>query len=65
MSSDSHSTFNSDGFMFKLGHKTSKRFARGILVCLLPIAVAFISSVKVNSRSRFSLGNLDIKVAIA
>jgi len=65
MSLDSHSTLNRDGFIFRLGQKTSNKFAKGILVCLLLSAVAFISSVRVSSRSRFSLGNLAIRVAMA
>lgn len=65
MSSDSHSILKRDGFIFKLGQNTSSRLAIGIFVCLKLPAVAFIKSVKVINRSRFSLGNREINVAIA
>ena len=47
MSSDSHNTRRRLGFMFKLGQKTSKRFAKGIFVLWLLFAVALMSSTRV------------------
>jgi hypothetical protein len=50
--------------MFKLGQNTSKRLPSVILVSLLCAAVARISSMTVNNRSRFSRGNSAMSPAI-
>lgn len=55
--SPSQSTRSNGGFMFKLGQNTSRRLLKGILVSLLSLAVALISSVTVRIRSRFSSGS--------
>ena len=47
ISSDSHNTRSKLGFMFKLGQKTSRRFAMGIFVWRLLFAVVFMSSTRV------------------
>ena len=54
-----------EGFMFKLGQNTTKRLPRGIFVSLLFAAVAMISSVTVNNKSRFSGGSRVIKAVRA
>lgn len=65
ISSDSHKTRRRPGFMFKLGQKRRRRFAKGIFVWWLLLAVALMSSIKVKSKSRFSLGSRVIRPASA
>lgn len=57
ISSASHSTRSSGGFILRLGQNTRSRLLSGIFVSLLSLAVALMSSVTVLIKSRFSSGS--------